>query len=93
MTEPRGWYMMTRMTLQHAERLWVFSNTPLVYTHPADLDALDTLQLERCLALQTAPALVAAIHATDSLSLVACRLFSNYLTWFGITCPQTPLVG
>lgn len=50
--------------LQPAEHLWHFSDTPLVNARPADLDALDTLQLDRCLALQTDPALVAAIQST-----------------------------
>lgn len=50
--------------LQPAERLWALSNTPLVNACPADLDALDTLQLDRCLALQTDPTLIAAIQST-----------------------------
>ena len=49
--------------LQPAERLWTFSNTPLVNRRPADLDELDTLQMDRCAALQTDPALVATIQS------------------------------
>lgn len=49
--------------LQPAEHLWPFSNTPLVNARPADLDELETLQLDRCLALQTDPALVATIQS------------------------------
>ena len=49
--------------LQPAERLWAFSNTPLVNVRPADLGELDTLQLDRCLALQRDPALVATIQS------------------------------
>jgi hypothetical protein len=49
--------------LQPAERLWSFSNTPLVNARPADLETLDTLQLDRCAALQTEPVLVAAIQS------------------------------
>jgi hypothetical protein len=48
--------------LQLAERLWTFSNAPLVNIRPADLDELDTLQVDRCAALQTDPALVATIQ-------------------------------
>ena len=75
-----GWHASKRLTipdhlhllplppyspeLQPAEHLWPFSNTPLVNARPANLDALDTLQLDRCLALQTDPALVAAIQST-----------------------------
>ncbi len=40
--------------LQPAERLWTYSNTPLVNAHFADLDALEVAQLARCAALQTA---------------------------------------
>lgn len=49
--------------LQPAERLWTFSNTPLINACPDDLEALDDRQLDRCLALQTEPALVAAIQS------------------------------
>jgi hypothetical protein len=49
--------------LQPAERLWVFSNTPLVNVRPADREELDTLQLDRGAALQTDPALVATIQS------------------------------
>ncbi len=49
--------------LQPAERLWTFSNTPLVNRRPADLDELDALQLDRCAALQTDPTLVATIQS------------------------------
>ena len=49
--------------LQPAERLWTFSNTPLVNGRPADLEALDELQLDRCLALQTEPTLVTALQS------------------------------
>lgn len=49
--------------LQPAERLWTFSNAPLVNARPRDLDDLDTRQLDRCVALQTEPALVAAIQS------------------------------
>jgi hypothetical protein len=49
--------------LQPAERLWTYSNAPLVNRRPADLDELDTLQLDRCAALQTDPALVATIQS------------------------------
>ncbi len=50
--------------LQPAERLWTYSNTPFVNARPADLDELDTWQLDRCLALQTEASLVSAIHST-----------------------------
>jgi len=49
--------------LQPAERLWTYSNTPLINRRPADLEELDTLQLDRCAALQTDPALVATIQS------------------------------
>jgi hypothetical protein len=49
--------------LQPAERLWVFSNTPLVNVRPVDLDDLDTHQLARCAVLQTDPALTATIQS------------------------------
>lgn len=49
--------------LQPAERLWTYSNAPLINAHPTDLDALDNLQLDRCAALQTDPELVAAIQS------------------------------
>jgi DDE superfamily endonuclease len=74
-----GWHMSQRITipahvhlvplpaytpeLQPAERLWSFSNTPLVNARPADLEELDARQLERCAALQTDPALVATIQS------------------------------
>jgi hypothetical protein len=74
-----GWHMSRRVAipphvhlvplppytpeLQPAERLWTFSNAPLVNTRPADLDELDTLQLDRCAALQADPALVATIQS------------------------------
>jgi hypothetical protein len=74
-----GWHMSARLVvpphlhlaplpsytpeLQPAERLWSFSNAPLVNACPADLDELDTLQLDRCAALQSDPALVAAIQS------------------------------
>jgi hypothetical protein len=48
--------------LQLAERLWTYSNTPLLNVRPADLEELDTLQLDRCAALQSDPALVATIQ-------------------------------
>jgi transposase len=73
-----GWHMSQRVAipshlhlvplppytpeLQPAERLWTFSNTPLINRRPADLEELDTLQLHRCAALQTDPALVATIQ-------------------------------
>jgi DDE superfamily endonuclease len=77
-----GWHMSQRITvplhlhlvplppytpeLQPAERLWTYSNTPLLNVRAADLEELDTLQLDRCAALQTDPALVATIQsATD----------------------------
>ena len=49
--------------LQPAERLWTYSNTPLLNRRPADLEELDTLQLDRCAALQTDPALRATIQS------------------------------
>lgn len=49
--------------LQLAERLWRYTNTPLVNAHFADLEALDDAQLARCSALQTNPSLVATIQA------------------------------
>jgi len=49
--------------LQPAERRWSFANTPLVNARPTDLDELDTLQRDRCAALQTDPALVATIQS------------------------------
>lgn len=49
--------------LQPAERLWPLSNTPLVNARPADLEELDVRQLDRCLALQTEPALIATIRS------------------------------
>jgi hypothetical protein len=49
--------------LQPAERLWTFSNTPLVNARPADLDELDTLQLDRCAVLQSEPAYATAIQS------------------------------
>jgi DDE superfamily endonuclease len=74
-----GWHMSRRVTipahlhlvplppytpeLQPAERLWSFSNTPLVNVRPTDLDELDTLQLDRWAALQSDPALVATIQS------------------------------
>jgi hypothetical protein len=74
-----GWHMSQRLhipppvhlvplppytpELQPAERLWTFSNAPLVNTRPADLDELDALQLDRCAALQADPALVATIQS------------------------------
>ena len=74
-----GWHMSQRVVipphvhlaplppytpeLQPAERLWIYSNTPLVNRRPADLEELDTLQLDRCAALQTDPALIATIQS------------------------------
>jgi hypothetical protein len=74
-----GWHMSARLLvpphrhlmplpsytpeLQPAQRLWTFSNTPLVNVRPADLDELDTLQLDRCAALQSDPALMATIQS------------------------------
>jgi transposase len=74
-----GWHMSQRLRvpahlhlvplppytpeLQPAERLWTDSNTPLINRRPADLDEVDTLQLNRCAALQTDPALVATIQS------------------------------
>src|SRR5262249_13015671 len=74
-----GWHMSERLRvpahlhlvplpsstpeLQPAERLWTYSNTSLLNRRPADLDQLDTLQLDRCAALQTDPALVASIQS------------------------------
>ena len=49
--------------LQPAERLWIYSNTPLINRRPADLEELDTLQLDRCAALQTDPALRATTQS------------------------------
>ena len=49
--------------LQPADRLWRYTNTPLVNAHFADLEALDDAQWARCSALQTNPSLVATIHA------------------------------
>ena len=49
--------------LQPAERLWSFSNTPLVNQRPTDLDELDRRQFDRCAVLQTDPALVATIRS------------------------------
>ncbi len=49
--------------LQPAERLWVYSNAPLLNTHFADLAALEEAQMARCAALQTDPALVTTIQA------------------------------
>jgi transposase len=49
--------------LQPAERFWTYSTTPLVNRRPADLDELDSLQLDRCAALQTDPALVKTIQS------------------------------
>lgn len=49
--------------LQPAERLWVYSNAPLLNAHCADLDALEEVQMARCAALQTDPTLVATIQA------------------------------
>jgi len=48
---------------QPAEWLWSYSNTPLVNARPADLDELDTLQLDRCAARQTDPTLAATIQS------------------------------
>ena len=48
--------------LQPAERLWTYSNTPLVNTHFVDLDALEDAQMTRCAALQTEPPLVATLQ-------------------------------
>jgi hypothetical protein len=74
-----GWHMSRRLVLpphlhlvplppytpelQPAERLWTFSNTPLVNRRPADRAELDTLQLHRCAAVQTDPALIATIQS------------------------------
>jgi hypothetical protein len=41
----------------------MYSNTPLVNWRPADLDELDTLQMDRCAALQTDPALISTIQS------------------------------
>ena len=49
--------------LQPAERVWTYANTPLINRRPADLDELDTLQWDRCAALQTTPALMATIQS------------------------------
>jgi hypothetical protein len=49
--------------LQPAERLWIYSNTPLINRRPVDLEELDTLQLDRCAALQTDPALRATLQS------------------------------
>ena len=49
--------------LQPAERLWRYSNAPLLSTHFADLAALEEAQMARCAALQTNSALVATIQA------------------------------
>ncbi|HEX6777341.1 MAG TPA: hypothetical protein VF099_04015 [Ktedonobacterales bacterium] len=49
--------------LQPAERLWLYSDTPLVNTHFADLAALEDAQMARCAALQTNAALVATLQA------------------------------
>lgn len=49
--------------LQPAERLWVYSDTPLVNVHFPDLAALEEAQMARCMALQTDPALIATIQA------------------------------
>ena len=48
--------------LQPAERLWTYSNAPLLNTHFAHLDALEDAQMARCAALQTVPTLVETIH-------------------------------
>jgi hypothetical protein len=74
-----GWHRSSRLTLpdhlhllplppyspelQPAERLWRYSNTPLINAHFADLEALDDAQLARCSALQTDPSLMATIQA------------------------------
>lgn len=49
--------------LQPAERLWHYSNTPLVNAHFPDLDALDEAQMTRCAALQTEPTLQMTLQA------------------------------
>lgn len=49
--------------LQPAERLWIYSNAPLLNTHFTDLEALEDAQMARCAALQTTPTLITTIHA------------------------------
>ena len=49
--------------LQPAERLWSYSNAPLLNTHFTDLQALEDAQLARCTALQTDPALLTTLQA------------------------------
>ena len=39
--------------LQPCEHLWQFSNAPLINRHFADIDELETVQLDRCEQLQT----------------------------------------
>lgn len=73
-----GWHRSPRLTvpahvhlialppytpeLQPAERLWVYSNAPLLNTRFPDLATLEEAQMDRCAALQTVPKLVGAIH-------------------------------
>lgn len=49
--------------LQPAERLWGYSNTPLLNIYFTDLRALEEAQMARCAALQADPARVTTIQA------------------------------
>jgi Winged helix-turn helix/DDE superfamily endonuclease len=44
--------------LQPAEHLWPLTNTPLVNRHVATIEELEETQAQRCVALQTQPALI-----------------------------------
>lgn len=46
--------------LQPAERLWPLTNAPLAHHHFQDLDALQTVQAQRCLTLQALPEVIRA---------------------------------
>jgi transposase len=46
--------------LQPAERLWPLTNEPLAHPHVQDLDALQTVQAQRCLTLQALPEVIRA---------------------------------
>ncbi len=69
--------------LQPAERLWTYSNTPLVNAHFADLDALEDAQLARCAALQTEPPLIAALQPPPIITGGLLTILQQHkLIWF-----------
>jgi hypothetical protein len=79
--------------LQPAERLWPLTNEALANRHFRDLDELQTVQAQRCLALQARPEMIeghTSFHALVRRVSQAVGMLADLIEHHRLDLPSTP---